>query len=72
MPSKIEKDIAMLVKLLREQKFPVFPDDVMKWAAEAIEGTPYASYWDDGVPTRGWYRGWLGRMEFLTGALRPL
>ena len=44
LPSKIEKDIASMAKLLREHKIPVFPEDVMKWAAEAIEGTPYASY----------------------------
>ncbi len=43
LPSYIEKDIALTVKNLREQLFPVFPDDVMKWAAEAIAGTEYAS-----------------------------
>ena len=43
LPSKIDKDITKTVKLLMEMHFPVFPDDLMKWAAEAIKGTPYAS-----------------------------
>ena len=72
LPSAIEKDIAEVVKRMREQHYPVFPDDVLKWAAEAIEGTDAASYFPDGKPTKGWYHGWLRRMEFLTGALRPL
>ena len=53
LPSSIEKKIAEMVKHLREQKYPVFPDDVMTWAAEAIEETFYASYFPDGMPTRG-------------------
>jgi hypothetical protein len=32
LPSAIEKNIAKMVKLLREQHYPVFPDDVLKWA----------------------------------------
>ena len=61
-----------MVKHLREKKFPVFPDDVLMWAADAIEGTVSATYFPDGKPTRGWYNWWLRRMEFLTGNLRPL
>jgi hypothetical protein len=72
LPSAVEKEIADMVKHLREQKFPVFPEDVLKWAAEAIEGTGAASYFPDGKPTRGWHQGWLRRVEFLTGPLRPL
>ncbi len=44
----------------------------MKRAKEAIEGTDYAQYFKNGKPTRGWFYGWLRRMEFLTGNLRPL
>ncbi len=66
LPSIIEKNIAEMVKHLREQKYPVFPDDVLKWAAEAIEGTDYAAFFPNGMPTRGWYYGWLRRLEFLT------
>ena len=72
LPSLIEKEIAMTVKHMREQFYPVFQDDVIKWAAEAIAGTLHESYFPNGKPTRGWYRGWLGRNEFLTGTLRPL
>jgi hypothetical protein len=43
LPSSIENNIAETAKHLREQKYPLFPDDVTKWAAEAIEGTFYAS-----------------------------
>ncbi len=50
----------------------MFPDDVMQWAAEAIEGTAHAAYFTRGKPTSGWYQGWLRRMEFLTCHLRPL
>jgi hypothetical protein len=53
LPSNIEKNIAEMVKHLREQKYPVFPDDVLKWAAEAIEGTDYAAFFPSGMPTRG-------------------
>ena len=62
----------MIVKHMREQFYPVFQEDVIKWAAEAIAGTGYESYFPNGKPTRGWYRGWLSRNEFLTSALRPL
>ncbi len=55
--TSIEKNIAETVKALREQKYPVFPDDITTWAAEAIEGTPYASFFPGGMPTRGWYHG---------------
>jgi len=72
LPSAIEKKIAEVVKRMREQPYPVFSDDVLKWAAEAIEGVDAASYFPDGKPTKGCYHGWLRRMEFLTGALRPL
>ena len=45
----------------------------MAWAAIEIKGTEYESYFaPDGKPTRGWYQGWLRRMDFLTGHLRPL
>ncbi len=43
LPSAIEKEIAETVKHLREKKYPVFPEDVLKWADEAIEGTECAS-----------------------------
>jgi hypothetical protein len=72
LPSAIEKQIADQVKYLREQHYPVFSEDVLKWAEEAIEGTVYAKYFPDGKPTRGWFSGCLRRMEFLTGNLRPL
>ena len=49
----------------------MFPEDVLKWADEAIEGTVYAKYFMDGMLTRGWFSGWLRRMEFLTSNLRP-
>jgi hypothetical protein len=39
LPSFIEKSIANKVKRLREQRFTVFPDDVMAWAAIEIKGT---------------------------------
>jgi len=61
-----------MVKFIRERQFPVFPDQVMKWTADAIEGTVYASYFLNGVPNKGWYQGWIRRIEFLTCALRPL
>ena len=72
LPSAIEKHIADMVKYLREQSFLVFREDVLKWAEEAIEGTQYAQYFKNGKPTRGWFYGWLRRMEFLTCNLRPL
>ncbi len=72
LPSYIEKEFALTMKHLQEQLFPVFPDYVMKWAAEAIAETEYASYFPDAKPTRGWYRGWVSRNELLKGALRPL
>ena len=72
LPSSIEKKIAKVVRDLRQRKFPVFPEEIMRWAGEMIDGTEYASYFPDGMPTVGWYRGWLKRMEFTTGKLRPL
>ena len=58
--------IATLVKHLREQHFPVFTEEVLKWAEDAIEGTEYAKFFPDGKLTKGWFYGWLRRMEFLT------
>ncbi len=58
LPSAIEKENAETIKHLRENHYPVFPDDVMKWAIEAIEGTDHASHFVGmGKPIRGWYRG---------------
>ncbi len=53
MPSAIKKEIAETVKHLREKNYPVFPENVLKLAAEAIEGTEHASYFLGGKPTRG-------------------
>ena len=72
LPSAIEKRIATIVRGLRERKFPVFSEEVRRWAAEAIEGTDYAEYFVDGKPTVAWYKGWLKRMEFGTRVMRPL
>jgi hypothetical protein len=32
----------------------------------------YAAFFPSGMPTRGWYHGWLRRMKLLTGHLRSL
>ena len=40
----MEKQIADMVKHLREQHYPVFSEDVIQWAEEAIEGTEYAKF----------------------------
>ncbi len=61
-----------MVKHLRENQFPVFPEEVTKWTANAIENTEYADYFSNGIPTRGCYQGWLRKMEVLTSPLRPL
>jgi hypothetical protein len=44
----------------------------MKCTAIAIEGTVNASYFPNGVPTKGWYQSWLRMLESLPGPLRPL
>ena len=73
LPSSIEKSIANTVRALRERHFPVFPEEVIRWAAYEVEGTPLAELFPpDGKPSKGWYRGWLKRMEFHSGSLRPL
>ena len=72
MPSAIEMNIAETVKHLRDQHYPVFPEDVLKWTAEVIEGTIHKKYFKDGTPTHNWYSGWLCCMEFLTCHLSPL
>jgi hypothetical protein len=72
LPSTIEKRIADMVKHLRVQYYPVFPEDVLKWAEEAIEGNVYAKYFPEVKPNREWFSGWLRSMEFLTSNLRPL
>jgi hypothetical protein len=43
LPSSIEKENALNVKHMREQFSPLFQEDVIKWAVEAIAGTDYAS-----------------------------
>jgi hypothetical protein len=72
LPSSIEKKIASSVIALRRLKFPVFPDEVMKRAGEAIAGIPFTDMFENGCPGRGWYRGRLRRMEFQVGTMRPL
>jgi len=59
-------------KRLREQHYPVFSEDFIKWEKETIEGTDYAKFFPNGNLTRGWFYGWLRNMEFLTGNLAPL
>ncbi len=71
MSSFLEKQIAKLVRALREKKFPASLEEILKWAAEAIEGTEYEKYFERGKPTRGWYKDWLNRMEFTIEVLRP-
>jgi hypothetical protein len=61
-----------VVRTFRGKKFPVFREEVLQWAEEAIKDTEYAGYFVNGRPTIGWYKGWLKRMEFTTGILRPL
>jgi hypothetical protein len=72
LPSHPEKKFAVVVRNLRAKKFPVFREDTLKWAEDAIAGTDYAAYFEKGKPTIGWYKGWLKRIEFTTGVLRPL
>jgi len=43
LPSHSEKEIATIVRALRERKFPVFLEEIRKWATEVIEGTEYAA-----------------------------
>ena len=73
LPTALERRLAETVKVYRERKFPVFPEFVIGWAAEEIRATPLADLFPpDGVPTYGWFKGWLGRQNMLTGSLRPL
>jgi hypothetical protein len=72
LPSHIEKKIANIDRGLRARKFPVFASEVMGWAAKEIKETEYAKCFVGGQPTEGWYRGWLRRILFTTGVLRPL
>ncbi len=39
LPSHIEKNLADIVKALRQRLFPLFPDKVMQWAADMTKGT---------------------------------
>jgi len=61
-----------MLKFLQERQFSVSPGHFMKWTADAIEGTIYASYFRSGVPTKDKYPDWLRRMEFFRGPQRPL
>jgi hypothetical protein len=72
LPLHLEKRIANVVRNLRGKKFPVFREEVLQWAEEAIKETEYADYFTNGKPTTAWYKGWLKRIEFTTGVLRPL
>jgi len=72
LPSHTEKHLAKSVKSLRQRSFPVFPDEVMHWATDAIKGTEYESLFPNGKPARGWFNGWIKRIHFFTSALRPL
>ncbi len=54
LPLVIE-EIPDMVTHLRDQSYPVFPDDIVKWAAQSIEWTFHASFFPDGKPPRGWY-----------------
>ena len=48
LPSHIEKNIADVVRGLRERKFPVFASEIKRWAADEIAGTDYANLFPDG------------------------
>jgi hypothetical protein len=54
LPSHLEKRIADIVRTLRGKKFPVFREEVQKWAEEAIKDTEYANYFVGGTPTIAW------------------
>jgi hypothetical protein len=68
----LKKRIAHIDRKLRERKLLVFQSEILKWAEKAIKDTEYAKYCMDNKPTIGWYEGWLKRMDFMTGVLRPL
>ena len=72
LPPAMEKKFAANVKALMSMKFSVFPDEVMKWAAEEIAGTLDADMFENRYHGRGWYRGWLSRMEFQVGPMQFL
>ena len=58
---------------LCERHFLVLLEEIIRWVVYEIQGTPLADMFPpDGIPSKGWYRGWLDRMEFNTSALRPL
>jgi hypothetical protein len=71
-PLAIEERVASVVRRVRSTKLPVFPDDMMAWAAHLIKGTEYEPNFDEGPASEGWYRGFLRGHNFLTGAKRPL
>ena len=71
-PLGIEERIASVVRRVRSKKLPVFLDDVMAWATHLIQGTQYENNFEKGQASEGWYRGFLRRHNFLTGAERPL
>ena len=72
LPHAMEERIARLVKQLRNKKLPVFPEDVMGWAAALIKGTRFAGNFLKGKASEGWYRGFLRRHNLVTGTDRPL
>ena len=72
LPSHLEKKIANVVRNLRGKKFPVFKEEVLKSAEEAIKDTEYTSYFVGDSPTVAYYKGCLKGIGFTTCILRPL
>jgi hypothetical protein len=71
-PSNLEVRIVLVIKRVRQQKLPVFPDDVMSWATHLIRDTQHEHNFVNGQASEGWYRGFLRRHGLMTGTERPL
>jgi hypothetical protein len=71
-PSNLEVRIVSLIKRVRQQKLPMFLDDVMSWATHMITDTEHEHNFVNGQASEGWYRGFLRHHGLMTGTKRPL
>ena len=71
-PAAIEERVVKLAKHLRDRKMPVFKEDIIGWRTALIQGTPYATNFEDMIASEGWYRRFLQRWGLGTGTERSL
>ena len=70
-PNELEKELAFIVRYLRDKNFPVHKSFIKGWMDESLAALGSANPFPQGV-TDKWYHGWMKRWDMASGNETPL